>query len=960
MLLKFNNGGCMRKIFFYFVFLLLGASVWAQQTAVDNSNLGWPCVLNINGKTIQAGCFNSDRTAVVDDKHGRIYTVPWDQANARLESSTAILEVDNLNFSKSNGYYLGKPEFCYSVKFYRNPSYRPRSSYHSVHDNSIYLYQTYYGGHEVLIGSNSSCAADKVWTLRNDLWSQVDLTYHISCKKGSLIERAIKNDSEIDLLNLSSQNCYIACPAEQSFSAQSQSCECPSGTLFLPKTGACVPGYVDQDLNLPSLNSASPNSCLASQAYGDPILPAYGVQFEKIPLNISLGGQELILYYDSKGNLPLNIANPDVTGALTGQEVSLSSSKMSRNAPFGRSWKLNINGIASAIPVQGSASIVRFERNFSQSINFSNGNKLSSVANGAYDLNGFGDYIYKDFGDLVIEKYEYSKNLYKYLSSRNAIDGESVFIEYDNLNLSTNGCTQNCDISTDQLGLIKRISASSGRSVQFFYEFNRVAKIQDSNGFLTKFSYDDQGRLQVITWPDGTSKQFTYDSRFTAALTGVINESGQQYATFSYDAQGRAIQTSLAGGADRYSVSYSQSPALNLSDKLDSQGNLVRSFGISTPSNTQIMLPNGSTSIMEVVNINGSNYPSSKTQPAGSGCAASSSKLSYDDRANVTQKDDYNGNRSCYAYDASRNMVVSQVEGLNNSAICSTLTAANASLPAGSRKTSTQWHPDWFLKTKEASPGLIVTSVYNGQPDPTNGNAVANCMPTDTPKLPDGKVPVVLCKQVEQATLDANGSQGFSASLDSTVPARISQWSYDKNGKVIKATDPKGQITSYEYYTDTTFNGTDPNMVGHTIGDLKKVIPPKAALTEQYLSYDKAGRLLQKQDANGVLTTYTYTPRGQLKTETTADRTTTYEYYPTGLLQRVRLPGGQNIINYAYDAAQRLVGVSDQFDNKIIYTLDNAGKVTEEKVSDPSGVLQRQVKRSYDALNRVQNITGSN
>jgi YD repeat-containing protein len=41
------------------------------------------------------------------------------------------------------------------------------------------------------------------------------------------------------------------------------------------------------------------------------------------------------------------------------------------------------------------------------------------------------------------------------------------------------------------------------------------------------------------------------------------------------------------------------------------------------------------------------------------------------------------------------------------------------------------------------------------------------------------------------------------------------------------------------------------------------------------------------------------------------------------------------------------------------YTYDNAGNRTGEQVKDPSGNLQRNITRVYDALNRIQKITGA-
>ncbi|MGH6638685.1 MAG: RHS repeat domain-containing protein, partial [Polaromonas sp.] len=64
-------------------------------------------------------------------------------------------------------------------------------------------------------------------------------------------------------------------------------------------------------------------------------------------------------------------------------------------------------------------------------------------------------------------------------------------------------------------------------------------------------------------------------------------------------------------------------------------------------------------------------------------------------------------------------------------------------------------------------------------------------------------------------------------------------------------------------------------------------------------------------------------------------------------------------LGYSYDAAHRLVGVTDAKGNTVSYTLDNMGNRVGEQVKDPQGNLQRNITRVYDALNRVQQITGA-
>lgn len=367
------------------------------------------------------------------------------------------------------------------------------------------------------------------------------------------------------------------------------------------------------------------------------------------------------------------------------------------------------------------------------------------------------------------------------------------------------------------------------------------------------------------------------------------------------------------------------------------------------PLGTLIFLPNGQTTSLVAGDVLGTPRLTSQNQPAGSGCAASSSAQSYDAQGNATQRDDFNGNRTCYGYDLSRNLEAFRVEGLANTASCSGLAAASATLPAASRKVSTQWHPDWRLEAKRAEPGRIVTSVYNGQPDPIAGGT-ASCAPAGA-TLPDGKPIAVLCKRVEQASTDVDGSQGFSATLQSGVANRAWSYTYNLNGQVLTAKGPRTDVnetTTYTYYTDT--------IATHTLGDMATVTNPLGQVT-QYTQYNKYGQLLQMVDPNGVITLNSYDLRQRLTSTNVAGQITSYSYDAAGQLIRVTLPDA-SYIGYEYDAAHRQRAVFDNLGNRIDYTLDNLGNRVAEAVKDAGGALRRQLTRSIDALGRVQQVNG--
>jgi YD repeat-containing protein len=309
------------------------------------------------------------------------------------------------------------------------------------------------------------------------------------------------------------------------------------------------------------------------------------------------------------------------------------------------------------------------------------------------------------------------------------------------------------------------------------------------------------------------------------------------------------------------------------------------------------------------------------------------------------------GTKTCYAHDAAgRNLERARVEGLSQFTACSTVTPDNAVLPTGSRKASAEWHPDWRLPARVAEPGRITTHVYNGQPDPFNGGAIASCAPA-TALLPDGKPIAVLCKEVQQATTDTDGHLGFGAALQAGVSKRETRWTYNAAGQVLTEDGPRtdvSDITTYEYYTDTTAD--------HTLGDLKKLTNAAGQAT-QFTRYNRHGQVLESIDPNNVVTTHTYDLRQRLLSVDAGGRITTYTYDAAGQLKKVTLPEG-SWIGYDYDGAHRQTAVYDHSGNRIDYVLDNAGNRIGENAKDPGGALQRQLSRSIDALGRVQQTTG--
>ncbi|BAL27419.1 hypothetical protein AZKH_p0536 (plasmid) [Azoarcus sp. KH32C] len=482
------------------------------------------------------------------------------------------------------------------------------------------------------------------------------------------------------------------------------------------------------------------------------------------------------------------------------------------------------------------------------------------------------------------------------------------------------------------------ITDSFGRSLTLDLDaLGRLDHVTDPAGGVYRYTYDANGNLATVAYPDDTPADDTdnpvrthhfEDARFPHALTGISDEIGERYATWDYDDQGRAILSTHAANASRVGLNYNMNSSTSVTDALGT----VRSYSF--------------ISVLGVPRNNG------VSQPGGPGCNASSSALTYDANGNVSSRSDFNNHKTCYRYDLARNLETVRLEGLDGAATCPSDLGAVAPA-AGQRKVSTQWHPAWRLETRRAEPKKITTWVYNGQSDPTAGGAILSCAPADAYVVGTSSI-AVLCKKVEQPTVDATGAAGFSAAADGG--ARVWAYTYDRYGHVLNANGPRtdvSDVTTFEYWpADAVCPGAEQGagLDKGCRGELKRITNAVGHRID-YLKYNAHGQVLQMTDPNGVSITFTYDPRRHLTSNTADSKSTTYGYTPWGGLERVTLPDGSYTI-YTYDPAHRLTDIADNVGNVTHYTLDAAGNVLVADTSDIQGRLAQRDKTDFDALGR--------
>lgn len=148
-------------------------------------------------------------------------------------------------------------------------------------------------------------------------------------------------------------------------------------------------------------------------------------------------------------------------------------------------------------------------------------------------------------------------------------------------------------------GLLQSVTDSFGRTLIFSYNNKRLlATMTDPAGGTYDYTYDANNRLSTVTFPDGKTKTYVYNesantsgANLPYALTGIVDENANRFATYKYSAQRQAISTEHAGGANLFTFTYNSDGTTRVTDSFNSSrtytfsisNGISRNTGISTP-----------------------------------------------------------------------------------------------------------------------------------------------------------------------------------------------------------------------------------------------------------------------------------------------------------------------------------------------------------------------------------------
>ncbi|MDS0765277.1 RHS repeat-associated core domain-containing protein, partial [Xanthomonas citri] len=454
-----------------------------------------------------------------------------------------------------------------------------------------------------------------------------------------------------------------------------------------------------------------------------------------------------------------------------------------------------------------------------------------------------------------------------------------------------------------------QVTSWQGRSLQMHYDaLGRLSEVIGSDGSVHAYAYDSANHLTSVSHPGGGSVTYLYgetsqtsSAALANALTGILDERAARYATYLYDDDGRAIASMHGDGSERYDVTYMD--------------------GV----NVKVIEPSGALNYRSFATYNDIRTATNSSRSCPS-CTLSRESWSYDEKGHLNEHQDGAGNITDHDQDdCGRDLVLTEAKGSPRQ-----------------RTTTYMRDPSLGLVQESTTRDLAGNTVRHGI-SAYNARGQASVSRSIDPI--DGKERESVSAYCEQSDLDAGRCPQVGLLLS-----------------VVTAGQDASRRVDYTYYpTDASTCATTPATCDYRKGDRWKVTNALGQTTE-YLAYDGAGRPLSIKDANGIVTDYSYHPRGWLTASKVRgadasseadDRITRIDYWPTGLVRQVTQPDGA-FTAFTYDAAHRLTDITDKAGNTVHYTLDNAGNRIKEDTTDASGALKRTLSRVYNQLGQLK------
>lgn len=578
-----------------------------------------------------------------------------------------------------------------------------------------------------------------------------------------------------------------------------------------------------------------------------------------------------------------------------------------------------------------------------------------------------------DDSSLVITRYNYDS--LGRLTEEILPNGNGTKYAYDGLGNKTM-IRKKADMSTvddDTIDIVTRLTYSGSK--------NTLSQVIDPRGKVTDFTTDVFGNITAITERDSSgatlrTSQFVYDEQ------GNLIEStdARGSVTKMTYTNGRLMtQTHGYGTPDATTTSYTYYTYGNPLTVTDGRGNTTTLTYDTYDRLTRSLTPEG---IVSEFNYDANN---NKTRTANAQVVADTVYNLLDKPTTLTADIDINQRATLsYTYDANENLLTTtypngQVETRTYDAL-DRLVQKNIQ---GSTTHTTSYTYDQngnvLTETKDGQISTFTYDGYNrlitsvdavGTKSTLTYDQAGNILTTTQRDSTDTLIKETTHMYDTLGRITSSTEQSLDGGADKTTT-----YTYDSGDNILTMTDARGNTTTYAYDTlgrQTTVTlpsglvtssvyDDNSNIIESRIQhdgitltttsaydrDNRKTSSTDASGNTTHYEYNSLSQIVTVTDPSGVPTYYTYDYRGNIKTETRADKTITKSYDVMGNLTSLTDANG-NTTSYAYNGNNELITETLSDGVQVRYTYDTRGNIRTK--TDPNGTI---ATYTYDSLNRI-------
>jgi RHS repeat-associated protein len=492
--------------------------------------------------------------------------------------------------------------------------------------------------------------------------------------------------------------------------------------------------------------------------------------------------------------------------------------------------------------------------------------------------------------------------------------------------MSRRGWTVNYDY--DGAGRLVTVTNGFGRTLTLSYAAGRLVTVSTSDGRAFAYSYDGAGRLSSVSYPDGRARAYLYENpAYPRALTGLVDEAGMRYATFEYDAQGRAIGTEHAGAVERYRVSYpSSGSGATVTDPLGTS----RSYSYSSSWNR--------------LTVTGS------SRPAANGESDAAYRIT-DANGLVTRIADYHYVPTEIAWDVARRLPTS---------------VTRASGTPEAQTVTTQWHPTFSLPALVTETGRTTAYTYD-----TLGNVLTRTVTDTATNQAQLWQWTYNAQQLVATATEPNGAVTSytydprgNVLTSTNALGHVTSYTYDNANRVASSTAPNGLVTTYTYdardrLLTQTVGGQTTTLTYKPYGTVETVsLPTGLVLT---YSYDAAHRLTGWSNNRGESGSYTLDGMGNRTAEQIKDSAGNVAWNAARTINNInrlsaQTEGPNQASSFGYDANGELTRSTNGLNQSTQYGLDGLRRV--KAVTDAANASATLKYNALDAVTEAKDFKG--